>query len=441
MSSFTMTWNWRAFACVDAPCDVTRFVSETKAPGLFPFPAIRDPRWDSTLDALAPALGLTVESSPGRRGARTRVVDRRPTGRTAHVVYDAGASHAAWPIAAAYCRTRGIELGKVEDPEQARLQGRDETCRAARFGQEWAEIEGLRDGIIAVKAAECAVGQPRTYRNEESGEWAVWLGDVEPEESSAMSLYLFESARDASWGRDGRDIALRRQWPLGEQHSVGRADAGTSRWVTGRLLGTHGATGNYAELAQETWRAYGREYWPGPVAQYGDGDEGPCWGRSEYRMEGRCPGCRLETMRTTTPVSWRQPESSGVGMVVVDVFCPRCYQVGFFPIEPEPLEMPGAVLPAVQQGRMGRNEELVVSARFPRREDAGALWIAVTPSERHVAALDPLPTPRPLWSDRQCEVFRLRAGCLLPGIHHVRTYFCRRGDYALSAVGHMVQVV
>lgn len=709
-----MTWHWRTFACVDDPGDVTRFMSETRATGLFPFPAIRDPRWDSALDALATALGLAVEPSRRQGGVRTHV-DPRQNRRAAHVVYDAGASHAAWPIAAAYCEMRGIELGRVGepealtrwlhgrlrrpssiaiwgvakdftfelveaceaaiqrayrdarrgpclgymvaadarqllwlafktlvlwrapvrwpdgflgreddepvlcerpgctrvvnrsdiealsnafdylglslhgrgyeaslsraptgavticthgsaaideatgtplgprcfltqecfreeeygerhqkvpintlrarilfinscaswrigdaetrysaslalraldslctgyigsryekpddprddyrvlgawkagvtvgaavkfaseaaaaagkpplelfslvgDPEQARLQGRDATCRAARFGKEWAEIDGVRDGTIAVRTAQCAADASQTYRSEESGEWAVWLGDVERGESGGMSLYLFESARNGSWDRD---VTLRR-WPVAKQHGVVPPDADTGKWVTGKLLDTQWATGDYAALALGTWQAYGREYWPGPVAQYGDGEEGPCWGRSQYRVEGRCPGCGLETMRTTTPVSWRHPGSAGSGMVVVDVFCPRCYQVGFFPTEPKALQMPCAVLPEVRQGMMGCDEELVVSARFPQGEDEGALWIAVTPSERHVAALDPLPMPSPLWSNKQGEVFRVPGGCLLPGIHHVRTYFCREGDYALSAIGHMVQIV
>lgn len=336
----------------------------------------------------------------------------------------------------------------VGDPEQARLQGADRGHEAARWDEAGGlHIHGAREATVAIATSR----RGGTYRVAGTGQWAVWLGDVAVPGYRSLSLYLLEFPA----GPDGNDLTLlpdavgmttRLYATAARRGGAIRGDPlAEGRWVTAKLLEVPVDAQSPEELARGTWRAYAEHYWPGPVAQYGDPQSGPQWGQSAYSLEGECPGCGLQTMRTATPVVACVPDKLGgtVSTVgeVVDVFCPRCYQIGFFPIAPARLDMPRMEVVSAVDGRMGRASELVVEVRFPDTETEGAVWIAVAPSERHVETLPCLPEPEPLWSDKRQEAFRLRGPCLLPGIHHVRAYFCRTSDYALSAAGRMVHVV
>ena len=335
------------------------------------------------------------------------------------------------------------------DPEQTRLQGADPGHDTARWdGAGGLHVGGAREATVAVAARGRGGGRGGPYRVAGTGQWAVWLGDPAVAGYRSVSLYLLELPA----GPDGSDLTLVPDLTGGASGAAAEFDAtaggdaaAQGRWMTAKLLEVPVGARGYEDLARGTWRAYGRQYWPGPVAQYGDPHSGPQWGQSAYALEGECPGCGLATMRTATPVAACAPDGRGgtvaTGHEVVDVFCPRCYQIGFFPAAPARLDMPGMEVVGAADGRIGRHEELVVQVRFPDTAAEGAVWIAVAPSERHVEALPPLPEPQPLWSDRRRETFRLRAACLLPGIHHVRAYFCRASDYALSAAGRMIHVV
>ena len=341
----------------------------------------------------------------------------------------------------------------VGDPEQMRLQGADNGCDAAGWdGAGALHLKGVREATVAISSpAGSTAPRPETYRVKELGEWALWLRDVAVPGYRTFGLYLLELPT----GPDGSDMTLlptsgdMTLAPWASAADGNPADAGdrvaAGKWVTARLLEVAGGARNYADFARGTWQAYAEHYWPGPVAQYGEPQDGPQWGQSDYRLEGNCPGCGLATMRTTTAVEAWVPGSDGttvsMAMEVVDVFCPRCYQVGFFPTAPARLDMPSILVDGATEGRVSRYDELVVEVRVPYPEEEGALWIAVAPSERHVAALAPLPEPQPLCSGRRQETFRLRAQCLLPGIHHIRAYFCRGSDCALSVAGRMIHVV
>ena len=253
-------------------------------------------------------------------------------------------------------------------------------------------------------------------------------------------------------GRYEGDLTLVHAAPEGEPDFCPSAlPADVSTWVTAKLLKVADTAREYRDFARGTWHAYGKEYWPGPVKQHEATEDGPVWYESEYKLWGRCPGCQLPTMQTKSRVEACPPRTVGDGETiswkVVDVFCPRCYQVGYFPTEAYSLGMPSFKLlqgsrsrREVEDGRVGRDGDLFVEAAFPDDASDGALWIAVTPSERHITALPALPEPDPLFSTERKQTFRLQAQRLRPGIHHIRTYFCRDSDFALSAAGRMVHV-
>ena len=341
----------------------------------------------------------------------------------------------------------------VGDPEQTRLQGADNGCDTAWWDAAGGlHLKGAREATVAIsRPAGSTAPRPETYRIRELGEWALWLRDVAVPGYPPVSLYLLELPT----GPDGSDLTLLPNMddvtlaPGSAAADGNPADSSdrvaAGQWITARLLEVAGGARSYADLARGTWQAYAEKYWPGPVAQYENPQHGPQWGQSEYRLEGNCPGCGLATMRTSTAVAARRPGNDGttvaMTMEVVDVFCPRCYQVGFFPTAPARLDMPSIVVVGAEDGRVSLHDELAVEVRVPNLREEGALWIAVAPSERHVAALAPLPEPQPLFSCRSHETFRLPAQCLLPGIHHIRAYFCRGSDFALAVAGRMIHVV
>lgn len=333
------------------------------------------------------------------------------------------------------------------DPEQKRLQGVDtgyDSIDTSRRGL--LKVKGVRGATIAVKLKD-PIESYYGIREDDPPSRKPWvaygLGRV-----GKFAIYLLEIPD----GRHKGDLTLVHADPKGEPDFCPSAlPADVSKWVTTKLLKVADTARGYRDFARGTWHAYGKEYWPGPVKQHEATEDGPVWHENDYKLWGHCPGCQLPTMRTTSRVEACFPSMVGSGGTVswkvVDVFCPRCYQVGYFPTEDYFLGMPSFKLlqgsrhlREVEDGRVSRDGDLFVEAAFPDDASDGALWIAVTPSERHVTALPALPEPDPLFSTERKQTFRLQAQCLRPGIHHIRTYFCRRSDFALSASGRMVHV-
>lgn len=352
-------------------------------------------------------------------------------------------------------------LSLLGDPEQKRLQGvdkgYDDVDMSSRQGR--LEVKGVRGATIAVETTKLR-NPADHYKIKEGGgrgteSWtASGLG-----RAGKFEIYLLEIPDR----RHKIDLTLDPAGLETDSPVYRKLPADVSKWVTTKLLkvadtarDVADAARVYRDLAQGTWLAYGKEYWPGPVEQYETAEDGPVWlgDEIEYKLCDPCPGCQLPTMRTISSVKACLPRTVGDGgtifLKVVDVYCPRCYQVGYFPMVPYSLGMPsfkllqgsesGSLL-EVKDGRVSRNGALFVEVAFPDDASDGALWIAVTPSERHVTALPALPEPDPLFSTERKQIFRLQAQCLQPGIHHIRTYFCRRSHFALSASGRMVHVI
>ena len=117
--------HWREIACVEDPLHVVSVpgASQGRPESVFPFPAIRDSRWDRALDSLASALALSIRSTPSHRVPRHVRADASFSsldywdGAPVHLVYRGADFERVWRIACRYCQLRGRAVRAIATPE------------------------------------------------------------------------------------------------------------------------------------------------------------------------------------------------------------------------------------------------------------------------------------------------------------------------------------